>query len=231
MTDNKPKREKKEAYRGNLPHFQQPGQDYFVTWILKGAIPKKAVEIYSRKMENLKAEIEILKTHKADFRAIEDAKREYYILRKKYIAQVDEILDVQKETFVDLSIPEHVKIIYDTLMFWEGNRIANYCFCIMPNHVHWVLRIFEKDENGKPVYLEDVMHSVKLFTARQINEHNGKTGTLWQKESFDTTIRDQKHLYNAIEYTLNNPLKAGLVKNRDDWRGNFDWEQRFPNRW
>jgi hypothetical protein len=44
---------KKEVYRGNLPHFQQPGQDYFVTWILKNSVPKKAVEVYSKRMEQL----------------------------------------------------------------------------------------------------------------------------------------------------------------------------------
>ena len=27
-------REKKEFHRNNLPHFQQPGQAYFVTWNL-----------------------------------------------------------------------------------------------------------------------------------------------------------------------------------------------------
>ncbi|VBB48186.1 conserved hypothetical protein [uncultured Paludibacter sp.] len=216
---------KKEAYRGNLPHFQQPGQDYFVTWILKGAVPKKAVEIYSKRMEELKNEIDILKRNNADFRAIETAKKDYYIIRKKYITQVDEILDAKTDNIVDLSKPDNLKIIYDTLTFWGGKRIGNYCFCVMPNHIHWVLRVFEKDDKGKPVYLEEIMHSVKLFTARQINILENRTGILWNKESFDTTIRDTKHLYNAIEYTLNNPLKAKLVKEKENWRGTFDFER------
>lgn len=48
-----------------------------------------------------------------------------------------------------------------------------------------------------------------------------RKGALWQKESFDKTIRDDKHLYRAIEYTLNNPVVAGLVKNREDWPGSW----------
>jgi len=60
---------KKEVYRGNLPHFQQPGQDYFVTWILKNSVPKKAVEVYSKRMEQLKNEIDILKRNNADTNA------------------------------------------------------------------------------------------------------------------------------------------------------------------
>jgi hypothetical protein len=31
-------REKKEYPRNNLPHFQQPGQAYFLTWNLKDVI-------------------------------------------------------------------------------------------------------------------------------------------------------------------------------------------------
>ena len=41
------------------------------------------------------------------------------------------------------------------------------------------------------------------------------------KKSFDTTIRDDKHLYHAIKYTLNNPISAGYVEDRKDWPG-FD---------
>ena len=216
---------KKEVYRGNLPHFQQPGQDYFVTWILKDSVPKKAVEVYSKRMEQLKNEIDILKRNNADTNAIENAKKDYYIIRKKYIAKVDEILDAKTDNIVDLSKSENLNIIYETLTFWEGKRIGNYCFCVMPNHVHWVLRVFEKDTKEKPVYLEEIMHSVKLFSARQINIFENRKGTLWNKESFDTTIRDRIHLYRAIEYTLNNPIKANLVKNREDWKGNFNFER------
>jgi len=36
--------EKKEFYRHALPHFQQPGQAYFVTWSLKDALPAKALK-------------------------------------------------------------------------------------------------------------------------------------------------------------------------------------------
>ena len=216
---------KKEVYRGNLPHFQQPGQDYFVTWILKNSVPKKAVEVYSKRMEQLKNEIDILKRNNADTNAIENAKKDYYIIRKKYIAKVDEILDAKTDNIVDLSKSENLNIIYETLTFWEGKRIGNYCFCVMPNHVHWVLRVFEKDTKEKPVYLEEIMHSIKLFTSRQINIFENRKGTLWNKESFDTTIIDRIHLHRAIEYTLNNPIKANLVKNREDWKGNFNFER------
>ena len=216
-------KEKKEHYRWNLPHYQQPGQTYFVTWILKGAIPKNISEVYGRKLEELKHELEVLKRNNADRNVIEEVQKQYYTTRKKHIAFIDDALDRQTDNIVDLSKPENTAIIKDTLTFWEGNKIANYCFCVMSNHVHWVFKTFEKDVNGLPVYLESILLSVKRFTARQINIAENRTGALWIKESFDTTIRNREHLYNAIEYTLNNPVKAGLVKNRDDWQGCFDF--------
>lgn len=47
----------KEHYRHNLPHFQQPGQAYFVTWNLKDAVPKKAMGRYKKELELVKLEI------------------------------------------------------------------------------------------------------------------------------------------------------------------------------
>ena len=49
--------EKKEFYRHYLPHFQQPGQAYFVTWCLKDAVPPKALHTYTLKLEMLKSQI------------------------------------------------------------------------------------------------------------------------------------------------------------------------------
>lgn len=67
--------------------------------------------------------------------------------------------------------------------------------------------------------MQDVMYWIKRFSASEINKLENREEKLWQKESFDTTIRNEKHLYNAIEYTLNNPVVAGLVKTREDWPG------------
>ena len=91
----------------------------------------------------------------------------------------------------------------------------------MPNHVHWVFELKEKDEEGKLVYLQDILLSVKRFSSKSINKIEHRTGTLWQKESFDTTIRDEKHLYHATRYTINNPIKAGFVSEWQQWKGTW----------
>jgi REP element-mobilizing transposase RayT len=232
--------EKKEYYKHLLPHFQQLGQAYFVTWILKDAIPPHALNRYTEKLEWLKAEIErmgkfkgaevsnlrkiadkIRDTHATPNPELEALLKEYYSLRKKYIKAYDDLLALQECGLVNLTKPELLQVISEALLFWEGKKIENIAFCIMSNHIHWVFRLKEADENGKPVYLQDIMHSVKRHAANQINKLTGEKGALWQKESFDTTIRDMEHEYNAVRYSLNNPVVARLAKDWRGWPGNW----------
>jgi hypothetical protein len=53
---------KKESYRHILPHFQQPGQAYFITWNLKDAVPPKALKRYTSQLEILKSQLKSFKS-------------------------------------------------------------------------------------------------------------------------------------------------------------------------
>lgn len=214
--------DKKEYYRNILPHFQQPGQAYFVTWCLKNSIPPKALERYAIQLEQLKQKIKDAKGYKIEQVVIDSFEKEYYILRKRYIKAYDDLLHTQTKLTVNLSTIECRNIIINALRFFEGKALENYAFCIMPNHVHWVFHTYEKNQSGLPVYLQDIMHSVKRHTASHINKLEKRTGVaLWQKESFDTTIRNEKHLHRAIEYTINNPVVAGFVDRPEAWKGSW----------
>lgn len=264
--------EKKEFHRHYLPHFQQPGQAYFVTWCLKDAVPSKALLSYKQKLELLKSQIEsfssmrktdqaspavsanlltqtlgsdslitlnldselsLTKNHKSEsnnresefvglvFPEIEKLKEEYYSVRRKYLKAYDDLLNAEQNPIVNLSKPENTKALIQTLKFWEGKKLNNFAFTIMSNHIHWVFEVLEKDNGGNPIYLQDLMQSIKRFSANQINKLENRKGSLWQKESFDTTIRNERHLHNAIKYTLNNPIVAGLVSDWKLWPGTF----------
>lgn len=216
--------EKKEFHKANLPHFQHPGQAYFVTWNLHDAIPKLALKDYTEKIKQKRINIDFAEKSKQTSEQISELKLEYNILRKKMMKATEDLLHLKNKCVVDLSKPDNTTIVLNALCYWEGKKLKNLAICIMPNHVHWVLQLIEKDENGKPIWLEDVLKSVKQFSASQINLLEQQKGTLWQKESWDTTIRDHRHLYEAIEYTRNNPVKAGLVKEWKDWKGTVIFE-------
>lgn len=237
---------KKEFYRRALPHFQQPGQAYFVTWSLKDAVQKRALKDYSEKLEKLKLQIKshgvtgaVISHHEIhppineiynpaadsprdgppESPELSKLKAQYYCLRKKYMKAYDDLLHAQKNPSINLIKKENLGKMKEALHFWEGKKIENYAYGIMPNHVHWVFGVFEKDKNNQPIWLQDILHSVKRFSGNRINKLENRTGPLWQKESFDTTIRNEKHLYFAIKYTLLNPVSAGLIKDWKDWPG------------
>ena len=212
--------EKKEAYRHMLPHFQQPGQAYFVTWSLIDALPPKALEVYTHQLKQITSSIEIAKKNN-DKETLAKLKMEHVSVRRKYMKAYDDLLHLQTKFIVDLSKKQNTAIVMESLRFWEGKRLENYAICTMNNHVHWVFRLFERSENNEPVYLQDILQSVKRYSANKINKLEGLTGALWQKESFDTTIRDDNHLFRAVEYTINNPVAARLVNNWSDWKGTF----------
>jgi hypothetical protein len=49
----------------------------------------------------------------------------------------------------------------------------------------------------------------------------GYDGACWQHESYDHLIRSAAELERIIAYTLNNPVKAKLVKDWQDWLWNY----------
>ena len=90
------------------------------------------------------------------------------------------------------------------LRFWHGKRYRLLAWCIMPNHVHVVVRLFPSQE------LAVVIKSWKLHVARAANQALGRSGKFWQREYYDHLVRSQEGLDHAIRYVLENPAKAGL---------------------
>ncbi|MCR4297576.1 MAG: transposase, partial [Gallionella sp.] len=107
--------------------------------------------------------------------------------------------------------PAIANIVEDALLHWDGQRYRLLAWCVMPNHVHALI------ETREGYSLPKVVQGWKSFTARLINQHLGRTGTVWMRDYFDRYIRDDHHLAAAMAYIHNNPLKAGLVSNMQDW--------------
>jgi REP element-mobilizing transposase RayT len=89
-------------------------------------------------------------------------------------------------------------------------------FVIMPNHVHLVFKLINKNKS-----ITDLMKSIKRYSARKANEILITKGKFWQVESFDRWVRDEKELYNIIKYVLLNPVNAGLVEDYKDWQHTY----------
>ena len=66
-----------------------------------------------------------------------------------------------------------------------------------------------------------IMKSLKGYTAYEANRILGRKGEFWEAESYDHFVRDDAELARIINYVLNNPVKAGLVKDWRDWKWNW----------
>jgi putative transposase len=81
---------------------------------------------------------------------------------------------------------------------------------IMSNHVHVLLR--------PQVPLHKALMNVKSASARAANAILGSAGShFWQDESYDHWVRDDRERSSIIRYIHNNPVKAGPVRNPEDW--------------
>ena len=99
-----------------------------------------------------------------------------------------------------------------------------FCYCLMPDHLHFVCRLPNRDQcliNGGirgilPEGVLDHLARFKSFTTNQSWRY-GIQGQLWQKSSFDRVIDLQKPFEDIVAYTLENPVRKGLVKQWQEW--------------
>jgi primosomal protein N' (replication factor Y) len=103
--------------------------------------------------------------------------------------------------------------------FWHGNKLKCYAACVMPDHVHLLIQPLPVQEAGtEGVYsLPEILHSIKSFSAHEVNDAMKRTGPVWMDESFDRIIRSEADLHKIWNYIWNNPRKIGLVGPMDEY--------------
>ena len=107
-------------------------------------------------------------------------------------------------------------IVLDSLLFTHRQRRWQlFAACVMPDHVHALFepQIKAQDPDGNPIFwsLTELMHSVKSFTAHEINKADHTSGGVWEKESFDRMMRSDADLEEKFHYICHNPWANGMV--------------------
>jgi len=207
------------AYQRHLPHWRQDGAAYFATFRLHDSLPQCKL----RELEGIRAEWERRHSPPRSIEAIED-------ITRRVVEQVERWLDEGQGSCVlkEGRLAAHVTA---GMHHFDGERYELDCYCVMPNHVHVIVRPLFPDAHA----LEDILGAWRLFSSRRINKELRRSGTLWQEESFDRIIRDAEHLYRAIQYIGSNPDKAALPRDacplwiRPQWEAlgwTFEWRKR-----
>ena len=78
-------------------------------------------------------------------------------------------------------------------------------FTIMPDHLHWLLRLTGARS------LADCVGEVKAEAARKINALCESEGAVWQSGFYDRAVRKDDDLLSIARYIIANPVRAGLV--------------------
>ncbi len=93
-------------------------------------------------------------------------------------------------------------IVRATFAHFDGVRYRLLAWCVMPTHVHVVIKAF--------CDLSTIVQSWKSFTAKEANRVLGRTGVFWAREYFDRIVRNEEDLSRTIAYVVENPTRAGL---------------------
>jgi REP element-mobilizing transposase RayT len=86
----------------------------------------------------------------------------------------------------------------------------------MPDHVHMIFTPL-KDTDGNPFGLAEIMNGIKGASAHSLNKALNRSGPVWQFESFDHVLRSDEKIASKVEYICDNPVRKGLVNQKDDY--------------
>ena len=200
-----------ENYKRNLPHFLPIGSTFFITSCLKGSIPKEIISQLQADLVNVQDRIRL------EFANDERFNVELSNAQKRYFGHLDKHLDNYTGGFHWLKQPEIAKIVLDTFHFWNDKGYELLAYTIMSNHFHILF-----DTQNFDTHPTTIMASIKRFSSTNANSVLNRKGiTFWQDESYDRRVRDYQELLRIINYIIQNPVKANLVKHWKDYP--FTW--------
>jgi len=84
-------------------------------------------------------------------------------------------------------------------------------FCIMPTHIHLLIRPSEGTD------ISMIMHWIKTMSAKGWNCINGTKDHFWGQRFFARAIKDMNEYESVMKYIDENPVKSGLVTDPAEW--------------
>ena len=191
-----------EQRRRNLPHFEQPGATYFVSFRLEDSVPQSLLQEWREEKRNW------LKHHPPPW----DWKTEQEH-RRRFVEPREEWLDRGHGSCL-LRDPRAARVVAESLGHFHLERYLLDSFVIMPNHVHALVKPLPGHS------LTDILQAWKSYSAHELNRTLDRDGEVWMSESHDHIVRDWEELAVLREYIAANPGKGHLGK------GEFVFEER-----
>ncbi len=174
--------------RGYLPHWDFAGSVQGVTFRLADAVPAKVIQSWRQELSS-----------ESDAGA------------KKLRQRIAKYEDTGHGSCL-LADPECAGIVQQSLISGHGKTYKLLEWCVMPNHVHVLIRLLDS------ISLGIIVKGWKGGTALQINRLLERRGSFWMRDYHDRSIRDLEHYDNSVAYIRNNPVKAGMCERAGEWK-------------
>ncbi len=151
---------------------------------------------------------------------------EVYKEQKRYFARIDRMLDACQHGPDWLSRPAVAELVANRIKAADGKAYELIAYCIMSNHVHLVadtanqldeLQAKEAVTTKNYQQLYKTLGLIKGGSSFSANKLLNRTGAFWQSESYDHYVRNWAELQRIVDYVVQNPVKAGLVADWQDW--------------
>lgn len=119
------------------------------------------------------------------------------------------------------------KILFTVITkFMEIYEAKLVCYSIMNNHYHIIFLIKNAHEIPEMVRKIHSKSAVLLKKQWSLDKHSNK---IWYNY-WDTTIRNERMLYQFVNYVIYNPLKHGYVKDITDYEfTSYHWYKENRN--
>ncbi|MEI7908513.1 MAG: dihydropteroate synthase, partial [Verrucomicrobiota bacterium] len=184
-----------------LPHWTQDQATYAVTFRLLDSIPQSVIQTYLTEKKQWQDLVQ-LAVAKGDEALADDARQRH---AECYEETIEKSLE-QGHGPALLQEPQIAEMISSTLKHFDGDRYDLLTWCVMPNHVHALIRPL----GGHSV--SSILQSWKGFSAKEGNRILGRTGGFWQHESYDHLIRGMDDFCNQRAY---------ILRHHTHWKGDY----------
>ncbi len=110
-----------------------------------------------------------------------------------------------------LAQPQAADLLDRSLQTFNGRQFELVSFVIMPSHMH----ILVGANSGYRI--EQVLLALMDWTEERFEEDCGTSGRVWSRQYREQVIRDEEHMFAAIEFIHNDPVRARLCEQAEDW--------------
>ena len=179
-----------EVHTRNLPHWAANSTIIFITYRLADSMPAGKLRQWQGERD------EWLRLHPEPWDEVTAS--EYY---DTFPVKLDAWLDAGYGSCI-LFREDCRRIVVENLLHFNGTRYRLHAFVVMPNHVHVLVEIANRDD------LPKIVHGWKSYTANRMNEATGGSGGVWQREYYDRLIRNEEHYVRTVEYIRKNARVA-----------------------